>query len=240
MIQFYAPDILTDSWLPADEAGHCVRVLRKKPGDEIVVTDGKDRRYFCRIAEADSRNVRVEIIRTEEILPHWKHKIKLAIAPTKNADRMEWLIEKVVEMGIDEIYLLKCSNSERKVLKLERLHRIMVSAMKQSLKTRLPMMFEMQPIEDFLKEESAGEKYIAYCSEECGQRLSLAQIYDGHKDVTLLIGPEGDFTNEEVQAAINAGYKTVTLGNSRLRTETAAMFGVAAIHTINQRMTANE
>lgn len=240
MIQFYAPDILTDAWLPQEEAGHCVRVLRKKVGDEIVVTNGEDKRFYCRIVESDSRNVRVEIEREEIVLPYWTPNIRLGIAPTKNADRMEWLIEKVVEMGINEICLLKCKNSERKVMKTERLQKIIVSAMKQSLKARVPQLAELQTIEEFLNKDDSESKYVAYCSDECGARKLLANTYNGNSSVTLLIGPEGDFAKDEIKLAFDKGFEAVSLGDSRLRTETAGLFGIAQIHTLIQQYSLNK
>ena len=158
----------------------------------------------------------------------------LGVAPTKHLDRMEWLVEKCVEMGVDRIIPLRCHNSERTVLKTERLRKIMVSAMKQSLKATLPRLDELTPVEQVLAEPFDGLRCIAYCDEQlpCEERKTLVGSYEPGKDVMVLIGPEGDFSPEEVVAAREAGFVPVTLGESRLRTETAGMMAVAAIHTL--------
>ena len=167
--------------------------------------------------------------------PHWGHRIVLGIAPTKNLDRIEWVVEKCVEMGVDRIVPLRCHNSERTVLKTERLRKIMVSAMKQSLKATLPRLDEMTPVEQVIAEPWSGVRCIAYCDEQLPReaRRTLADVYTAGQDVMVLIGPEGDFSPEEVQAATAAGFSAVTLGESRLRTETAGMVAVAAIHTLD-------
>jgi len=166
--------------------------------------------------------------------PHWQHRIVLGIAPTKNLDRIEWLVEKCVEMGVDRIIPLRCHNSERTVLKTERLKKIMVSAMKQSLKATLPRLDELTPIEAVLAEQFDGTRCIAYCDAMLPreQRQTLACVFKPGHDVVVLIGPEGDFSPQEVQAARDAGFVPVTLGESRLRTETAGMMAVASIHTL--------
>jgi 16S rRNA (uracil1498-N3)-methyltransferase len=160
----------------------------------------------------------------------------LAIAPTKNLDRIEWLVEKCVEMGIDRIIPLRCHNSERTVLKTERLKKIMVAAMKQSLKATLPQLDEMTPLEQVVAEPFEGTRCIAYCDALLPreQRRTLADVYRPGSDVMVLIGPEGDFSPDEVQAATTAGFIPVTLGESRLRTETAGLMAVAAIHALDQ------
>ena len=161
----------------------------------------------------------------------------LGIAPTKNLDRIEWLVEKCVEMGVDRIIPLRCHNSERTVLKTERLKKIMVSAMKQSLKATLPRLDEMTPVEQVLAEPFDGTRCVAYCDEQLprDQRQTLVSAYQPGRGTLVLIGPEGDFSPEEVQAARDGGFVPVTLGESRLRTETAGMMAVAAIHTLRAK-----
>ena len=228
MHRFYCPDI-ADTWtLGEEDSKHCVKVLRMGEGDIIEVVDGNGNLYTCRITMAHHKRCAVEAIDKERQPPHWGCRIVLGIAPTKNLDRMEWLVEKCVEMGVDRIIPLRCHNSERTVLKTERLTKIMVSAMKQSLKATLPQLDEMTPVERVIAEAPAGTRCIAYCDEQLPreQRHTLASAFRPGEDVTVLIGPEGDFSPEEVQAATAAGFVPVTLGESRLRTETA---GLAAV-----------
>lgn len=233
MHRFFAPDIATTLTLPEEESRHCVRVLRLAEGDEIEVIDGKGTLYRCRIAIAHNKHCAVEILSQEHCMPHWGAKIELAVAPTKNLDRIEWMAEKCTEMGIDRITPLLCTHSERKVLKTDRLHKILVAAMKQSLKAQLPQLDELTPIKDVINEDFSGQRFIAYCDESLPreERKSLPQVYDPNKDALVMIGPEGDFDPHEVEAALNAGFIPVTLGKSRLRTETAAMMAVAMMHT---------
>lgn len=236
MHRFFAPDIAATLTLPEEESRHCARVLRLVEGDEIEVIDGAGTLYRCRISMAHAKHCGVEIVSQEVCPPHWGSKIMIAVAPTKNLDRMEWMAEKCTEMGVDRITPLLCRHSERKVLKTERLHKIMVAAMKQSLKAQMPRLDEMMPIESLIEEDFDGQRFIAYCDESLprDERKSLAQVYDPSRDAMVMIGPEGDFDPKEVEAALNAGFIPVTLGESRLRTETAALMSVATIHTIKQ------
>lgn len=233
MHRFYAPDIDTTLQLPEQESQHAVRVLRLRENDAIEVVDGKGWRYLCRITMAHSKHCAVEIEKRIHELPHWGHEIVLAIAPTKNLDRMEWMAEKTTEMGIDRIIPLRCRYSERKELKTERLGKILVSAMKQSLKSSLPQLDEMTPIMDVIKMPFAGQKFIAYCDPAI-ERKSFSQLYNAGEDVMIMVGPEGDFSQDEIHAALDAGFQPVTFGESRLRTETAAVYAIAACHAIDQ------
>jgi 16S rRNA (uracil1498-N3)-methyltransferase len=223
--------------LGEEDSKHCVKVLRMGEGDTIEVVDGNGTLYTCRITMAHPKRCAVEVTERMQQPPHWGHRIVLGVAPTKNLDRIEWLVEKCVEMGVDRIIPLRCHNSERTVLKTERLKKIMVSAMKQSLKATLPLLDEMTPVAQVLAEPFEGTRCIAYCDEQLprGQRLTLTGVYRPGQDVMVLIGPEGDFSPEEVQAARDAGFMPVTLGESRLRTETAGMMAVAAIHTLDSK-----
>ena len=241
MHRFFAPDIATTLTLPEEESHHCVRVLRLVEGDEIEVIDGAGALYHCRIVMAHAKHCGVEVVSQEACPQHWGSKIVIAVAPTKNLDRIEWMAEKCTEMGVDRITPLLCRHSERKVLKTERLHKILVAAMKQSLKAQLPRLDELTPIEDFIGETIAPQRFIAYCDESLPreERKSLAQVYDSRHDAVVMIGPEGDFDPQEVKAALMAGFVPVTLGESRLRTETAALMAVATMHTIKQ-VTSNE
>lgn len=234
MIQFYAPHILDQGVLPESDSAHCCRVLRMKEGDEVLVVDGKGTRYRCVIVEAHPKHTSLEIVESESLPSHWGFELTLAVAPTKNADRIEWLLEKVVEMGIDRIVLLKCKRSERKIMKLERLEKVMVSAMKQSLKGVLPVLEEVASFSDFVRSvDVASQKFIGYC-DDAYPRNEFVKLCEAGNPVVIMIGPEGDFSPEEVDEAVKNGFVPVTFGESRLRTETAALYGVAAAHVINR------
>ena len=237
MHRFYCPDIADTLTLGEEDSKHCVKVLRMTGGDLIEIVDGNGNLYTCRITMAHPKRCAVEVVERVEQLPHWGCRIVLGIAPTKHLDRMEWLAEKCVEMGVDRIVPLRCHNSERTVLKTDRLKKIMVSAMKQSLKATLPQLDELTPVEQLMKEPFDGVRCIAYCDELLPreQRQTLASAYKPGCDVMVLIGPEGDFSPEEVQVARESGFAPVTLGDSRLRTETAGMMAVAFIHALNSK-----
>ena len=229
MIRFYAPDIETTLTLPEIDSGHCCRVLRKKVGDKIEVVDGRGCAYVCSITNAHPKGTEVEIIEKRIEKPHWEGKITIAVAPTKNIDRMEWMLEKATEIGVDEIVFLKCDHSERKEIKAERLEKILISAMKQSMKAKLPIFEGMKPFKDFIVEDRKGNKFMGYCSDQF-ERKEFVKEYAQDKDVTILIGPEGDFSEEEVSRAIEAGFIPVTFGETRLRTETAALYALVSAH----------
>lgn len=226
MALFYAPDI-TDSWeLPEEEAAHSIRVLRLSVGSEIEITDGKGHFYKAEISSIAGKHCYVQAKETIEQPKGWQGRIHIAIAPTKNIDRIEWMVEKAVEIGLDEITFLSCRFSERKVVKTDRIERIVVSAMKQSLKPYKTQVNELVDFKKFIARPVEGAKYIAHCYE--GEKLLLKDVLQAGENATVLIGPEGDFSPEEVELAIKAGYRPVSLGNSRLRTETA---GLVACHT---------
>ena len=235
MHRFYCPDIAATLTLGEEDSRHCVKVMRMAEGDTIEVVDGNGVLYTCRITMAHPKRCAVEVLDRQVQPPHWGHRIVLGVAPTKNLDRIEWLVEKAVEMGVDRIIPLRCHNSERTVLKTERIRKIMVSAMKQSLKATLPRLDELTPVEQVVGESFDGTRCIAYCDAMLPreERLTLADAYRPGRDVMVLIGPEGDFSPEEVQAARAAGFVPVTLGESRLRTETAGMMAVAAVHALD-------
>lgn len=229
---FYTPDIKTSLELPHDEALHCIKVLRKKEGDEILLTDGKGFFYNATIVQADIKHCIVEITNT---IPHnkgWKGNIHIAFAPTKNMDRNEWFAEKATEIGIDRITPIICDHSERKDIKPERLQKILVSAMKQSQKASLPQLDEPTSFTNFIKENFLGQKFIAHCYNS--EKTTLNQSFQKGKDVVILIGPEGDFSEQEINIAIQKGFNPISLGKSRLRTETAALIACHTIHILNQ------
>lgn len=228
MYLFYEPNIKESLTLSEEESNHCVQVLRRTVGDEVLVTDGKGHLYHCVVTNPHRKHCELRIghVETPEALHEgW---IRIGLAPTKNIDRTEWAIEKCVEMGADEIVLLVCDHSERKTVNIERLHKIVVSAAKQSLKTRFPILRPLTKMSDLAVE---GDRFIAHCIEGYkatdDKRALKDKIVRGH-ETTVLIGPEGDFSPEEVAWALEKGYEPVSLGAARLRTETAA---VAACHT---------
>ncbi|MBO7609716.1 MAG: 16S rRNA (uracil(1498)-N(3))-methyltransferase [Muribaculaceae bacterium] len=235
MNRFYCPDIAQTLKLTEDESNHCVRVLRLGEGDMIQVVDGKGKCFDCQITFASNKGCSVDIVNVREERPSWGHRIAIAVAPTKHTDRTEWLLEKCTEIGVDRIIPLSCHNGERKQFRSERLRKIMVSAMKQSLKATLPQLDELTPIAGFLNEPNNGQRFIAYCDPTlpCDERVDLAKAYTPGSDVTILIGPEGDFSQEEINQAKAVGYIPVTFGASRLRTETAAMVACSIIHAID-------
>ncbi len=233
MIRFYAPDILSDRCLPQSDSQHCCRVLRMQQGDEVEVVDGAGGLYRCRLAIADPKHTLLDVVERCELPPVWPMEITIAVAPTKHLDRMEWLVEKLVEIGVNRIVPLRCVHSERKEIKTERLIKIAVSAMKQSLKATLPMIDEMTPFKDFVSRCNTSRRFIAYCDDNVERRL-LAKTYQPGEHAAIMIGPEGDFSPEEVGMAIDKGFVPVTLGNNRLRTETAAIVACDTFHILTQ------
>lgn len=225
---FYTPDILRNPELPEEEAQHCTRVLRLGVGDNITLTDGRGNFYKAEITVANSKRCLVAITETIHQNPLWPCHLHIAVAPTKNMDRNEWFAEKATEIGIDELTFLNCRFSERKVIKTERIEKILISAIKQSLKARLPKLNEMIDFTKFIAQDFKGQKFIAHCYE--GEKPLLKDVLTPGKDAVVLIGPEGDFSEEEVKAAIERGFTPISLGKSRLRTETAAL---VACHTMN-------
>lgn len=228
---FYTPDIDRTQELPEEEAAHAVRVLRLQPGEEVTLTDGKGHFYRAEISIADKKHCLVRVLEKQLQAPLWKNHIHLAVAPTKNMDRMEWLAEKATEIGLDEITFLDCRYSERKVIKTERIEKILVSAIKQSLKARLPLLHSMTDFKQFVAQPFSGQKFIAHCYKE--ERQELKDIIHSGEDAVVLIGPEGDFSEEEVSLALSHGFIPITLGPSRLRTETAALVAVHIINLLN-------
>jgi 16S rRNA (uracil1498-N3)-methyltransferase len=225
---FYQPNIREGfHYLDDEESRHAVKVLRLTEGSEIQLTDGKGSFYQAKITKANPKKCEFEIMiqSKQQSHPTFRH---LAIAPTKNLDRIEWFLEKAVELGIDRITFLNCEHSERKVLKLDRLEKKAVSAMKQSGQAFLPQLDEMITLKSFLKESKADNKFIAYV--DFGNEVHLKDLVQSEKSNLILIGPEGDFNPKEVELALEAGFIKVSLGLNRLRTETA---GIAAVHLMN-------
>ena len=235
MYLFYTPDIDTSHFLSEEESAHCVRVLRYDRGDEILLTDGRGSTYHARITNPHPRHCEFEIISQEKLEKTHNIYLHVAIAPTKNIERIEWMVEKCTEIGVDEITPLLCRFSERKNLRVDRLEKIILSAAKQSLTPYLPKLNEltdfaslMQMYSDKAKGDGREDmdKFIAHCYKD--EKRELKDALTKGRDVLILIGPEGDFSEQEVERAIAEGFVPVGLGRSRLRTETA---GVVACHT---------
>ena len=224
---FFTNNTEKEFTLSSEESKHICKVLRKKEGETLNFTDGKGNLLIAEIRAADSRKTRVSIVEKQQKEKQHNYHLHIAIAPTKNIDRFEWFLEKATEIGIDEITPIICSRSERKVLKTERCNRILLSAMKQSLKFQLPKLNDAISLNDFLKQDFEGGKFIAHCQD--GEKQKLIKEKTTEKTL-ILIGPEGDFSPNELEIALQNNYKAVSLGTSRLRTETA---GLVAVHTIN-------
>lgn len=224
MYFFYAENILIDDTIVLDreESRHCIRSLRKKTGDQVYVTDGKGALFVAEITDDNMNQTLLKRIRQTEAPYPKKHHLRMAVSPLKNPDRFEWFVEKAVEIGIDEIIPIVCHRTEKSQLKLERLNRIALAAMKQSMKTVLPKIQEPIKIKDFLYASTEQEtKVIAWC--ETSKEKGIQEILGNSTNISILIGPEGDFTKEEVDLAISKGFIPVSLGPSRFRSETAAV-----------------
>ncbi len=225
---FYQPLLLEGiHYLDSDESRHVVKVLRKKKGDNLTITDGKGSFYKATIANPDSHQCSFNVVE-QKAEPSGNYHIHIGISPTKNADRIEWFVEKVVELGVGEITLIQCDHTERQHLKVERLEKMAISAMKQSLKSWLPVIHPLVNFRNVILSSNSAEKYIAHVDHENPNYLkNLAKPGSSY---LVLIGPEGDFSEEELSLADARGFKKVSLGPSRLRTETA---GLAACHILN-------
>lgn len=233
---FYVPNATEDNELPTDEAIHAIRVLRLKIGDDIFLIDGKGSFYEAVVTLANSKHCLYKITQTLVQNKTWKGHIHLAIAPTKDISRIEWLVEKATEIGFDEISFLNCQFSERKNLRIDRIERIVISAMKQSRKAWKPIVNNMLSFEDFMQKEVTGQKFICHCYNEIEKIDFFSNINNSglFEDITVLIGPEGDFSINEVHQALQQQYKSTTLGNSRLRTETAGLAAVLMANLANR------
>ena len=236
---FYVPDAANQVELPAEEATHALRVLRLKGGDEIFLMDGEGSFFRAEVTAASSKRCLYEI---KEEMPQqraWKGHIHLAIAPTKMMERIEWMAEKATEIGFDELSFLNCQFSERKVVKTPRIDKIVISAVKQSHKAWKPVVNELVSFKEFIQTPRPGRKFICHCYEEVEKKDFFTEISGilnadapdaPDADITVLVGPEGDFSIDEVRLALENGYESVSLGTSRLRTETAGLVAVHMAH----------
>lgn len=230
---FYNSDIkATDTIFTFDnnESKHIIKVLRKKNDDELWITNGHGYLFQAKIIGDSIKKCEVELISSKKTHPkaHWLH---MVVAPTKMNDRFEWFLEKATEIGVDEITPIICERSERKIIKLDRMQRVIESAMKQSLQTYLPKLNEPLSLSEFLEKPVTGLQFIAHC--EDSERHELKRRVGADQDITILIGPEGDFTPNEIKSAMTSGYLPVAMGKTRLRTETAAIVACTIVASIN-------
>lgn len=225
---FYVPQASVNTELPQEEAQHAVRVLRLQAGDEIFLMDGEGAFHRAEVTLAQGKHCHYHILETIPQQPAWRGKIHLAMAPTKMMDRVEWMVEKATEIGCDSFSFLLCKFSERKQMRADRVEKIVVSAMKQSRKAWMPEVSELESFKQFVSVPRSGGKYICHCYDEIPRQdfFELINRAEADDDITVLVGPEGDFSIDEVRLAIDNGYQSVSLGTARLRTETAALSAV--------------
>ena len=225
---FYVPNADRNNELPPEETTHALRVLRLQSGDDMFLMDGQGNFYHAEVSLATHKKCLYHIKETLPQQKTWRGHIHLAIAPTKHIDRMEWLVEKATEVGFDEITFLHCAFSERKVLRTDRIEKIVVSAAKQSRKAWMPKVNTLESFKEFITTPHEGRKFIAHCYTEIEKKDFFDAITndDLATPITVLVGPEGDFSIDEVRLAMEQGYESITLGKSRLRTETAGLMAV--------------
>lgn len=231
---FYTPDIAGDTYrLSEEESKHAVRVLRLGQGGRVALTDGRGTMYEAVVADANPKGCVVEVVKAEREYGKRGYGLVMAVAPTKNIDRYEWFLEKATEIGCDAFVPVVCAHSERRVMKHDRAERVITSAVKQSLKAYHPALEPLTEVRELLARPFDGVKLIAYCGDEYPKRL-LKDCVSAGDNVLILIGPEGDFSPEEVKFAVDNGFVPLSLGAARLRTETAATVAVADVAFINQ------
>lgn len=231
---FYAPDITLPLYtLGEEESKHCVRVLRLGEGDQLHLTDGRGNMHLCEVVDAHPKRCSVKVVSTEYEFEKMNYRLVMAVAPTKNIERFEWFLEKATEIGVSEIIPLETAHSERRTIKLEREQRVITSAVKQSLKAYHPELHDMTEFRKVLDMPFEGRRFIAHCGNAVKGKSYLAKSISAGENVMILIGPEGDFSPEEVAVAVKCGFEEITLGHQRLRTETAAVVAVTMVATVN-------
>ena len=233
---FYVPDAEKLTELPAEEANHAIKVLRLKEGDELMLMDGKGSFYRAEVTLVSNHHCMYRIVERQPQQPQWEGRVHLAIAPTKMNDRIEWMAEKATEVGIDELSFLNCQFSERRNLKTERIKKIVVAAVKQSHKAWMPVVNELESFRQFISRQSSSHRYIAHCYNEVPRVNLFDELcrLDASEDALVLVGPEGDFSIDEVRYAVSQGFVSVDLGKSRLRTETAGLSAVMMMQLAKQ------
>lgn len=240
---FYAPDIRPPQYtLSEEESKHCVRVLRLACGDTVHLTDGRGTLYRCEITDDNPRRCVVRVVSAEEEFERLPYRLTMAVAPTKNADRFEWFLEKATGVGVTQIIPLETARSERRVFKPERGEKVITAAMKQSLKAYRPQLDVLTSFRDAVAAPFAGRRMIAHCdaARTPEGKAYLASTLRAGEAAQIFIGPEGDFSPEEIAFALDNGFEEITLGPQRLRTETAALVAVVMAATVNGQATAGE
>ena len=227
---FYAPDItLPEYTLTEEESRHAIKVLRLKTGDTMHITDGVGNLHLCRLISDSAKHCTVRVVESKSQFEKRNYGLTMAVAPTKNIDRYEWFLEKATEIGVDNFVALECEHSERRVIKVERELKVITAAVKQSLKAYHPTLEDMVDFKKFVTRPFVGRKFIAHCGEAVVGKSYLASTLDAGQDAVILIGPEGDFSADEVRTAVENGFEEITLGTQRFRTETAAVMAVAMV-----------
>ena len=238
---FFTPDITGNQYsLSEEESKHCIRVLRHSKGDILTLVDGTGGWYLSEIIDANPKKCLVRVTEKKINFEKRNYHLHIAIAPTKNIERMEWFLEKATEIGVDEITPLLCEHSERKQIKTDRLEKVMISAMKQSLKAYLPRLNNLTTFDSFVKQGNAVEhlanpnlRFIAHCNEV--EKMNLFEAAKPSASILVLIGPEGDFSSSEIETALKNEFREISLGKSRLRTETAGIVAVQMINLLNEK-----
>ncbi len=233
MYLFYAPDLNTeDCFLNEEESRHCIKVLRLQKEDAIEIIDGKGNFYHAKITAPDPKKTQFQILQTQHEFGKRNHYLHIAVAPTKNIERLEWFVEKATEIGIDEITPILCQRSERKVINHERLNKVITSAVKQSLKAYHPKLNQLCTLSSLINAQADAQKWMAHCADT--EKVSIKEALLPQKKYLILIGPEGDFSQQEINLALENQYGAITLGNSRLRTETAALEACFEVNFLNR------
>lgn len=230
---FYTPDISTDTYfLSEEESKHGIRVLRLKENERVQLVDGRGNLYLAEIINPHPKKAQLRILEVQREFGKRNHYLHLAVAPTKNIERLEWFLEKATEIGIDEISWIICERSERKEVKNERLNKIITSAVKQSLKAYYPKLNAPISFKSLINQKGDAQKFIAHCGP--GEKYALKKQFEPFGKYLVLIGPEGDFSPIEIETALQNGFQSITLGESRLRTETAALEACFEINFLNR------
>ena len=227
---FYAPQITLPQYtLSEEESRHAIKVLRLKVGERLHITDGAGNMHLCEVVSDSAKHCVVNVVESISEFEKRPYSLTMAVAPTKNIDRYEWFLEKATEIGVDHFVALETDHSERRVVKPEREEKVITAAVKQSLKAYHPTFEDMVPFKTFVTREFGGRKFIAHCGDAVVGKSYLASTLDAGQDAVVLIGPEGDFSPEEVRLAVENGFEEITLGTQRFRTETAAVMAVAMV-----------
>ena len=230
---FYAADFTAPEYMLSEESRHAVKVLRLVEGDTLHITDGAGNLYRCEVASAHQKHCLVRVVEHFEEFEKMPYRLTMAVAPTKNIDRYEWFLEKATEIGVTEFVPIVSEHSERKVIKHEREEKVVTAAVKQSLKAYHPHFADITPFDKLVCKNFAGRKFIAHCGTAVKEKSYLASTLRKGEDALILIGPEGDFSPEEVRLAVENGFEEITLGTQRFRTETAAVVAVNMVSIVN-------